>query len=250
MFAQLVPVNSTRHAQKKIKQIEGFGFASGFHIVSTMVHEFARSSGLYPIVFVEDKERDEFRPVVLLGLDAGENLFVDASGQWQGSYVPAIIRRYPFALAATEEEGQFTVCIDEGSELVNDDDGVPLFTESGEPAEVLENVKRYLGELQQMDVFTSEFTKFFAGQNMFTPLNLQVNQSGQMRNITGAYVINEERLNGLSDEKFLEMRKRQYLPAVYAHLNSLAQIERLVNLKDQRAQKAAAGGAQAASALN
>lgn len=234
MFKRLVPVNKERHAGKKIKQIEGFGFASDFHIASVMMHEFVRAAAIYPVVFLEDKEKDEFRPVALLGLDAGENLFVDESGKWNGSYIPAIIRRYPFALASTGQEGQFTVCIDEDSPLVNDKDGVPLFNDDGEPAEALENVKRYLGELQQMDAFTSACTKYLAEHNMFTPLNMRVRQADQIRNISGCYVVNEERLYNVSDERFLEMRDRRYLPAIYAHLGSLAQIERLMQLKEGR----------------
>jgi hypothetical protein len=234
MYEQLVPVNKARHAGKKIKQVEGFGFASKFHIASIMAHEFARASAIYPVVFLEDKAKDEFRPVVLMGLEAGENLFVDQDNKWEASYVPAIIRRYPFALASTGEEGRFTVCIDEGSELVNDNDGVALFNDDGEPAESLENVKRYLGELQQMDVFTRAFCKFFSEHNLFTPLNMRVRQADQVKNINGCYVVNEERLNNLSNDLFIEMREKQYLPAVYAHLVSLAQIERLMMLKDGR----------------
>ena len=69
------------------------------------MHEFARAAAVYPIVFVEDKTKDAFRPVTLLGLDAGENLFVSESGKWEASYIPAIIRRYPFALANTGTTG-------------------------------------------------------------------------------------------------------------------------------------------------
>ena len=76
MFKSLAPVNKERHAGKKIRQIEGFGFASDFHIASLMVHEFVRAAGIYPVVFLEDKENDRFRPVALLGLEAGENLFI------------------------------------------------------------------------------------------------------------------------------------------------------------------------------
>jgi hypothetical protein len=234
MFKSLVPVNKARHEGKKIKQVEGFGFAADFHIASIMVHEFARAASLYPVVFLEDKEQDSFRPVVLMGMDAGENLFVGANGKWQASYVPAIIRRYPFALASAGEEGKFTVCIDEGSDLISDTDGLPLFNEQGEPAEALENVKRYLGELQQMDAFTNEFCKYMVAHNMLTPLNMRVQQADQVKNINGCYVINEERLNGLSVDGFMELRDKRYLPAVYAHLLSLAQIERLMTLKDER----------------
>jgi hypothetical protein len=234
VYKNLVPVNKARHEGKKIKQVQGFEFASNFHIASIMVHEFARASSQYPVVFLEDKEVDGFRPVVLMGLEVGENLFVGADGKWQSSYIPAIIRRYPFALASTAEQGRFTVCIDEGSELLNDVDGLPLFDEKGEPAPALENVKRYLGELQQMDAFTGEFCKYMVANNMLTPLNMRVRQSDQVRNINGCYVINEERLKGLSVDRFMELRDKQYLPAVYAHLLSLAQIERLMTLKDER----------------
>lgn len=235
MFDKLVPVNKERHASTKIKQIDGFAFASQFHIASVMSHEFARACSAYPIVFLEDKEKDEFRPVVLLGLNAGENLFVGADGKWRVSYVPAIIRRYPFALASTDQEGQFTVCIDEASTLVSDTDGVPLFSDSGEPSEAIENVKRYLSELQQMDVFTRAYCKYLAEHNLFTPLNMRVRQVDQVKNINGCYVVNEERLSNLSNEGFLELREKQYLPAIYAHLVSLGQIERLMTLQDERA---------------
>jgi hypothetical protein len=240
MYEKLAPVNKARHAATKIKQVEGFGFASQFHIASVMVHEFARASAIYPVVFLEDKTKDEFRPVALMGLESGENLFVGADGKWAASYVPAIIRRYPFALASTGEEGQFTVCIDEGSELISETDGSPLFQADGEPAEALENVKRYLGELQQMDMFTHEFCKYFAENNLFTPLNMRVRQSNQIKNINGCYVVNEERLNNLSNERFIELREKHYLAAVYAHLISLAQIERLMLLKEERSGAASA----------
>jgi hypothetical protein len=46
-------------------------------------------------------------------------------------------------------------------------------------------------------------------------------------------VINEERLNAFSDEKFLELRKNKYLNAIFAHLSSLAQMERLLGFKDK-----------------
>ncbi|WP_298232676.1 SapC family protein [uncultured Azohydromonas sp.] len=234
MFEKVVPVNRERHAQKKIREINGFSFASQFHIAYVTMHEFARASAVYPIVFLEDKAQDEFRPVALLGLDAGENLFVGEGGKWEASYVPAIIRRYPFALASTDQEGQFTICIDEASELVSDTEGAALFDDKGEPTQVIENVKRYLSELQQMDALTREFAKFLAQNNMLTPLNMRVRENDRVKNIAGCYVINEERLNNLSDERFLELRAKRYLPAIYAQLISLAQIERLMTLKDKR----------------
>ena len=235
MFNNLVPVNRERHAAKAIRAIDGFDFAKGFHLASVMVHEFTRAASVYPIVFVEDPNADSFRPIVLLGLDAGENLFVGADGKWQASYIPAIIRRYPFALARVQQnEDQFTVCVDEGSPLLVDqaDGAQALFSGEGEPTEVIDRVKRYLGELQQMEVFTQGFCEFLSSHNLFTPLNMRVRQGEALKQITGCYVVNEERLNNLSETAYLEMREKRYMAAVYAHLTSLSQIERLSMLKD------------------
>lgn len=233
MFKKLVPLNKAVHAKTKVKPIDSFDFAKPFHIASLMVHEFARSASVYPIVFLEDKEHDEFKPVVMLGLEAGQNLFVSEDGTWKASYVPAIIRRYPFALARNAEQpDQFTVCIDEDAAVVGLEQGQPLFDEQGEPTQVIENVKQYLGEMHQMELFTKAFAKFLAENNLFTPLSMRVRYGGQIRSVTGCYVINEERLNNLSDAKFLELREKRYLAPIFSHLTSLAQLERLAMLKD------------------
>lgn len=233
MFQKVVPVNKEVHSKTKIKEISTFEFASKFHIAYVTMQEFTRAAAIFPIVFLEDKEKDEFRPVVLLGLNAGQNLFVDSTGKWQASYVPAIIRRYPFALTPRGNDGQYIVCIDEESSLVSTTEGSPLFDEKGEPTQVIENVKRYLGELQQMDGLTRNFCTFLKEHNMFTPLNLRVRDNSKVKNISGCYVINEERLNNLSNDLFLEIKDKRYLPAIYGHLISLAQTERLVKLQEE-----------------
>jgi|SaaInl4_135m_RNA_FD_contig_81_19126_length_857_multi_8_in_0_out_0_1 hypothetical protein len=232
MFKNIVPITKEAHKKKKVKPLSNFDFAKDVHLASIMVHEFSRAASTYPIVFLEDKEKDQFRPTVLLGLNAGENLFVQEDGKWKASYIPAIIRRYPFSLAKTPEENRYTVCLDEDSDLVNEKEGQDLFDKSGEPAEVMETVKKYLGELQQMERFTEEFCQYMTALNMFTPLNMKVRVEQEIKNIAGAYVLNEERLNSLSDEKFMELREKRYLPVMYAHLSSLAQIERLLGFKE------------------
>lgn len=197
-----------------------------------MAHEITRASSIYPIVFIETA--GDFRPVALLGLDVGENLFVDETGRWHASYVPAIIRRYPFGLAGSGREGEFTVCIDEGSPLINDAEGSALFDDDGKPTTVIDNVKRYLGELQRMDGITNEFCRFLKEHSMLMPLTMRVQRATEVKNIAGCHVISEANLNKASDDTFLELRRRQYLPAIYAHLVSLSQIERLLMLKDER----------------
>lgn len=231
MFKNIVPVTREIHGDMKLKELKDFNFAKELNVSSIMVHEFSKAASIYPIVFIEDKEKDQFRAVTLLGLEAGENLFVK-EGKWSASYVPAIIRRYPFALAKTNDEDKFTICIDEKCELLNKEEGEAIFDKEGDSSKLIEKVKHYLGELQQMEQFTDKFATFLKENNMFTPLNMKVRFKDEIKSINGAYVVNEERLSTLSDEKYLEFRKNQYIPAIYAHLGSLSQIERLLSFKD------------------
>jgi len=248
MFQRLVPVSREQHGSTKVRPIAGFSFARSFHLASLAMQEFVRASAFYPIVFLDDRERDMFRPVALLGLESGENLCIEPEGAWlRGAYIPGIIRRYPFALANTEQTGEFAVCVDEAAGLLDADEGMPLFDPSGAPTETLENIKRFLGELQQMDTLTAQFSTFLARHNLLRPLNLRVRVAGAARDIAGSYVINEERLEAVNDSVFLEMRGLRYLQPVYAHLSSLPQIDRLIQLKESALQNAS-GTAVAADA--
>jgi hypothetical protein len=234
MFDQVVPINLERHRHKKVRDTTDYKFAAGFHMAYVTLQEFARASAIYPLVFLEDSSTQGFRPVALMGLDAGDNLFVAANGAWSASYIPAMVRRYPFALSKGPEEGRWVVCVDEASSLLSDTEGAPLFDEQDQPTHVIDNVKRYLTELQQMDQLTEQFGQFLQAHKLLTPLNMRVNAGAQERHITGCFVVNEELLNSFSDAQFCEFRAKGYLPAIYAHLLSLPQIERLVQLSKGR----------------
>lgn len=233
MFERLVAVSREQHGHLRVRPAIGFGFSRKFHLASLAMQEFVRASAFYPIVFLDDREREAFRPVALLGVESGENLCVDPDGAWlKGAYIPGILRRYPFALADTERTDEYAVCVDAGSGLLDEHEGLPLFNADGAPTETLENVKRFLGELQQMDTLTRQFSAFLASHNLLRPLNLRVQVAGSARDIAGSYVINEERFDALNDAVFLEMRSLRYLQPIYAHLSSLPQIDRLVRLKE------------------
>lgn len=233
MFKKIAPLSFEKHKTTRVKAINSFDFVAKTHMASVMVHEFSKVAPTYPIVFLQDPNSDAFKPVALLGLEEGENLFIQ-NDKWMASYIPAIVRRYPFVLANGKDDKRFTICIDEDSDFVSDkgEDGQLLFNDKGEPSEALERVKKYLQELQQMEMFTVEFSRYLAEKNLFTPLNMNLKVGEQVKSVTGAYMLNEERLNGLSSETFEEMRKKNYLPVIYAHLGSLGQMERLVSFKN------------------
>lgn len=234
MFEQMVPLSVDRHADRRVRHSTSMGFARKFHIAYITVQEFSRAAAIYPLVFVADRQEGGYRSVALLGLAAGDNLFVGSSGQWQASYIPAMIRRYPFALSRTRDGQQYIVCVDESSSLLSTSEGAPLFDAQGQATETLENVKRYLSELQAMDRATREFCAFLQHHDLLVPFKLRVNASAQLRKIEGCFVVSQERFNALEDSAVLALHQSRFLGPLYAHLLSLAQVERLVDLSRRR----------------
>ena len=230
MFRDLVALNSKRHAALRVRPQAGFEFAKGVHMSALMQAEMVRAAALYPIVFVEDPAIDGFRPMALLGLREGENVYVDTDGSWLASYVPAVIRAYPFALARATGEGEserFAVCIDAASDLVSLTEGARLFDAQGAPTEALEQARQWLQQIREMQLRTDVFCRALAARNLFTPFAVRARRGDETLEVNGCYVINEERLDGLPDAKLSELRSAGWLSSIYAHLVSLQQFERL-----------------------
>ena len=59
-------------------------------------------------------------------------------------------------------------------------------------------------------------------------LNLE---DGSGHDLNGIYVINEQKLNELNDEVYLEIRKRGYMAPIYSQLSSMNQLQNLGQLK-------------------
>ncbi|MCP4111015.1 MAG: SapC family protein [Desulfobacteraceae bacterium] len=237
MFKKITVLNTNIHTGKKLLPMNSYNFVEKSHIVSLMVNEFTMAAPVYPIVFIKDG--DMLKPFALLGLKQNENLFVGNNGQWQAEYIPATIRRYPFILGKTEARDDLALCIDEESEFLSDEEGNPLFDQDGKPTQIIENAKKYLSDLHSYSELTNRFCKELADWELLSPINIQVQkkvkgQDNPPLNIEGCFGVNEKNFNDLSDEVFLEIRKRGALPLIYAHLMSLLQTGRLARLQREK----------------
>lgn len=125
------------------------------HLAALTVHEFMRAAAIYPIVFIPDG--DGYKPVALTGLQPQENVFLDANGQWQACYIPASIRRYPFALVKTPTEGEFSIYLDAENENLKESEGLDIFTDKDQFSDELTKLTEMLKEHQISDVLTQDF---------------------------------------------------------------------------------------------
>jgi len=150
----LTAVSRERHGHRRWQHYRRYEFARGFSLCSLVLAELDELTLSLPFGFIE--RHDRLVPVAILGRAGGQCLHVGAQGQWVGSYVPAILRGYPFRLIRTED-GRLVLHIDEGSGLVvsAEDEGEPFF-EGHEPSQALQEVKTFLENLETSRQQTAE----------------------------------------------------------------------------------------------
>lgn len=229
-YENVTPLNREKHRALRLKQTGGdCSFAKEASFVPLAAVEFAQASATYPILF-SGSEGDP-APVALLGLAPASNLFVDDKGQWAaGTYVPAFVRRYPFVLARTSSEGDYTVCIDDKYAGFGKKEGEALFDEEGKETGLLKDAIAFLqGFLKEMER-TAAFTKRLEELELLIARDMQLTDA-QGRNflLKGFRIIDESRLAGLSDETVLEFHRAGYWPWIYAHLLALGNLSQLQN---------------------
>lgn len=230
MTKTIVPININEHQNTKIIQSETVNDIAEQHVCALLVHEFASVSSEMPIVFLKNSESGEFQSVALLGLSTDENLFIH-NNKWLASYTPANIRRAPFSLAKTSEQ-EVMICIDESSRKVSNEEGEALFNGQQE-TEFFTNVKTFLTELAERETVTHAFIKFIESKGLIQSRTLNIDISGEKKALSGIYTVDKQRLDALSDEDYLDLRKRGLLDPIYHHLVSLNQVSRLLQMKAQ-----------------
>lgn len=236
-YERPVPLNRTEHKDLRLKGIPSLAFAAKVHSVPLTGVEFPAAARDLPILFA-GASMQEAGPMALLGLRQDENLFVDADGQWAANvYVPAFVRRYPFVLAekpAGQEGDDFTVFLDEAYEGFGQEDGERLFKEDGTDSEMLANAVNFLGEFQNHVGRTQWFMEQVRKHDLLEPRNIRLEKDGKVINLNGLYVISEEKLRKLDEKTSQEFLREGVFGWIYAHLLSLANIDRVAQRLDTR----------------
>ena len=221
IYERAVPVSVEAHKGWSVKTENDFSFAREVNSVPVLAAEFATSALEYTIIFAGDG--DVVFPSVILGMKEGQNSQVKEDGTWDGRYVPAFFRRYPFVFAASENQDTFTLCIDEEYEGLNKKGkGERLFDVDGKRTLYLENVLAFSTEYQAQFTRTQAFAKRLQDLDLLEPAQAQFNTAGGERTkLSGFKTINREKLRNLPADTLAEMAKTDELELCYLHLQSL-----------------------------
>ena len=233
LMANIVPIKKAQHQNLKLSEKRNLAHVAEQHIAPVTATEFSKAASSFPIVLIKEPEKDRYRSVVMLGLQAGENLFYK-NEEWLGLYIPQSIVMAPFMLGVDpDKEKTLTACIDLDSPFVGEDKDLPLFDEKGEETELLKNVQQSLGRLYENEVMTDKFIKELLANELLQELELNIKiDNGENKKLVGIYTVNEEKLAGLSEDKVLDFHKRGLFVPIYSMLGSLSQVNRLVKQRN------------------
>ncbi|WP_444920777.1 SapC family protein [Microbulbifer sp. CnH-101-G] len=231
-MSQIVALDRNKH--RKYNVLTGdISHSETRHVCQVYLSEFSMLAGQCPIIFLKSKGENSLDSCALLGIKPGQNLFWQL-GKWQGNYIPATLRAYPFYLhykniASTSP----VICVDSSSlSLGNfDGEGKRLFDDEGEVTKTFSQVSNLLSGIHQQKIKNKEFIHCLTEMELFQEQVVVVDLPGNTKHrLTGVFCVTAERLNALTDRDFLRLKELGYLSAIYAHMLSLEQSANLSRL--------------------
>jgi SapC len=227
-YQSLVPVQTNVHGELGMVERTTFPFARTANAIPITIDEFVMAQRFYPIVFTP---QDDGAPLALVGMADGDNLFVDADGNWrQDTYVPAYVRRYPFLLAKLTPEAQdLSLCFDDSSDLLNNSAEQKLFAGT-EASELTKNVLQFCEQFEMAVQRTQAFMKEMNEMKLLQDTEANATINGQSMNFRGFKAVDEKVLQDLRGDQARKLVKNGMLGLVYAHLFSLSNMQGLMSL--------------------
>ncbi len=219
------------HGEMSVDPKLNFGFAKEQIALPVNAIEFTFLMKHYPIIFIGEEKTT---PAVFLGLQPNQNLFVNKKGEWEEKvYVPAYARRYPFIMSEDKENDRLILCVDDNKDVLVKNNKKPLF-DGEEMSETTKEALEFCKSYHQASLQTNSFCEKLKELDLLSPFNHAL-----LRNLgfNQLYTIDEKKMNELSDEKFLELKKTGTLALVYAQLFSMNNWQTLFDETQKDAKK-------------
>jgi hypothetical protein len=201
-------------------------FCRTINALAVSVGEFIAAARDYPIVFASADAGKRFAPVVVLGLEAGANLFLDADGEWdRAAYFPAYVRRFPFCLSKER-----VVCI---VKSYIDAGGVPLYDARGNATPRWKAAEDLLAGFDADLERTAQMCAALAKLELLESFSIQVKDAPEIQ-LSGMVRVAETKLQALAPARLKALVDKGFMGLIYAHLHSLENFSRLLARRNQR----------------
>jgi len=221
LYKTLVPLTKERHGGYYLSETRRYDFASMVNAIPIMLDEFPVALKSYPIVMAPGVVPT---PVALVGAAVGRNDYVNADGTWtEGSYIPAYVRRYPFAFLRESETSDRNILCADLSSVQFETQGAPeraLFDDDG-PAAALTRIMDFCNRFEKTVQRTRLAMEEAQALDLFDASAVNVSRDGKTMKIDGFQIISEEKLRKLPDDTLAGLARRGVLTLFSAHHLSL-----------------------------
>lgn len=227
-YKKVVALNPDSHRNLRFNATQvNYGFARDCIAVAIACTEIAQASQEYPVVFVRGQDQ-QFHLVVLLGVREGENLFVNAAGQWDGAYIPVCMQHYPFVIADDSQAEPLIVSVDESCAALNAESGILLIDDQGLLQQRLSDELQFIQDFQKEIARTGLMLRQLAELDLFVPLNVAVS-GGAAVPVGDLYSIDSDRFKLIEATALPDLFHSGALRLVFSHMDSLDNIRKLSN---------------------
>lgn len=225
-----VLLNNIEHHDLRVITTRGAEYGDQVMSVTTFPSEFRDIQACFPIVFRKASDGLGFEPIALMGLQDGENLFLNGQ-RWEAPYVPMMLERQPFLIGVSGEELMVNVDLDHPR--VSRTEGEPVFLQHGGSTEFLERSNSLLFAIHQGLQSLPGWLAALLEHELLESFVLEVElNDGSQNRLVGLYTINEDRLQALSGEAIAGLHARGYLQPIYMVLASLSNFRMLIDRKN------------------
>jgi hypothetical protein len=229
MYETITPLTVEKHKSWSVSDHGDYEFTRDLRFVPILASELALACAEYPIVFIEAKGQAPM-PIAVLSLDQS-NRFVGERGQWEGSYLPAFIRRYPYIFSKEAEGDTYFLCIDEASSCISAEgiSGERIFDESGEQTGYTQRVVSFLSAYQVEHAKTERLGQRLKELNLLEVKQISRNREveGETKQevvLNGLQTVDKSRVDTLTDEKLIEIVRDGTYELVCYHWRSLSNL--------------------------
>ena len=219
-------LNNIQHKDLRVITQRGAQWGDDVMSAPATPDEFRKLQAHYPIVFQPDGQ-GSYLPVVLFGLQDGQNLFLTQDG-WDADYVPLSMQRMPFSIGIADEE--MRMMVDMASARISQGaEGEAVFLPHGGTTELTENANSVLRTLHEGLQALPEFIQTLMTHDLLESFVLDVERpDGTRGQLVGFYMIHEERLAALDGSTVALLHQADYLQPVYMAIASLSNFTKLI----------------------
>ena len=233
------PLNFEQH--KTLGYTEKYGSEYGHQVGAVVIlpNEFAKAQREYPILFRKDSETGRFFPVVLLGFEENENLFLNENSIWSTRYIPLAIKQGPFLIGLQQQETEQRLAIyaDLHDSRVQQNTAPALFNADGNASITLNEIRDILSERHKGSELLEPMIEAFLKYNLLERVMLEIDLAkGTTINFDAGYTVHIEKLMALESDAVVELHKAGFLSLAYNVADSVNNIQHLINLKNAKMQ--------------